>query len=197
MKIVKRLKPGKKEKKSIQNKYQIDQSGKIEQTNKDTVVAYSNSSQHAVLIPRKLKRRIQEIFRMHGFTSLFIYYLFSVGIFYLLESLKQESDIVIDTEYPGKEKLIGQFITMLLGANQKPKHEITFARIGNRPRAHYAAKDVFDKKIKPNRILLLIDIIKALKKTDGRLRECLATLVDVQIRSYKRIIPKKYRKNKR
>lgn len=140
------------------SKYQIDQSGKIEQTNKDTVIAYSDGAQYAVVIPK--------------------------------------SDIVIDTEYPGKEKLITQFVHMLLQANQNPNHEITFARIGSEPRAHYAAKDVFDKKKKPDRILLLGDIIKALKKTDGRLKECLSTLVDAQSRSYVKRIPKDRRKVK-
>ena len=74
-------------------KYQIDQSGKIEQMSKDSVIAYSNNSKASILIPRKLKRRLQEVFRLHGFTKLFIYYLFSVGIYYLIEKLKQPQDI--------------------------------------------------------------------------------------------------------
>ncbi len=167
-------------------KYQIDQSGKIEQMSKDSVIAYSNNSKAAILIPRKLKRRLQEVFRLHGFTSLFIYYSFSVGIYYLIEKFKQPEDITVDTEYPGKDKIISQFINKLLEKNKKPKHYIQFSRIGNRPPAHYVAKDVFNKKIKPNRLLTLGDFIEALKKTDGRLRECLTTLVDVQSRSYKR-----------
>ena len=167
-------------------KYQIDQSGKIEQMSRDSVIAYSNNSKAAILIPRKLKRRLQEVFRLHGFTSLFIYYLFSVGIYYLVEGLTAQADITVDTEYPGKDKIIKQFTTALLKNNNKPNHNIEFARIGNRPPAHYAAKDVFDKKTMANWILTMEQFIKALKKTDGRLRECLATLVDVQSRSYKK-----------
>lgn len=177
--------------------YQVDQSGKVEQTNKDTVIAYSNGTQYAIVIPRKLKRKLQEVFRVHGFTTLFIYYLFSVGLFYLLKNLKQENTVVVDTEYPGKDRIIKQFVLALLEANRSPRHNISFARIGNRPPAHYAAKDVFDKKKKPGRILLLIDIIKAIKKTDGRLRECLSTLVDVQTRSYKKIVTQKNMKVKK
>lgn len=176
-------------------KYQIDQSGKIEQTNKDSVIAYSNSSKAAILIPRKLKRRLQEVFRLHGFTSLFIYYLFSVGIYYLIEPLKQPEDITVDLEYPGKDKIISQFVFGLIEKNKKPKHHIRFARIGNQPPAHYAAKDVFDQKTRPNRILTMDEFIKALKKTDGRLRECLTTLVDVQSRSYKKHSSTKLKKN--
>lgn len=176
--------------------YEIDQSGKIEQTNKDTVIAYSNGSQYAVVIPRRLKRRLQEVFRLHGFTSLFIYYLFSVGIFYLLQSLKQKSSVIVDTEYPGNERLILQFVKMLLEANRVPTHDVTFGRIGNRPPAHYAAKDVFDKKKKPDRVLQIVDFIRALKKTDGRLRECLSTLVDAQARPYTKRLPRRSRKVK-
>lgn len=177
-------------------KISIDQSGKIEQTSKDTVIAYSNGNQYAIVIPRRLKRKIQEVFRLHGFTSLFVYYLFSVGLYYLIEHLSETTDIVIDTEYPGKEKIINGFLSGFLEKNKKPSHNIHFARIGNRPRAHYAAKNVFDKKIKGNKILTLKDIIQAIKKTDGRLRECLSTLVDAQARSYKKRIPKKGRKVK-
>lgn len=134
--------------------YQIDQSGKIEQTNKDTVIA------------------------------------FSVGVCYLIDHLKKISEITIDIEYQGKDKIIKQFIIRQLEKNSKPTHNINFARIGNSPPAHYAAKDVFDRKIKADRKLTLVNFTEALKKTDGRLRECLSTLVDVQSRS----ISKRYHK---
>lgn len=171
--------------------YQIDQSGKIEQTDKDTVIAYSNGKPYAVLIPRKLKRRCQEAFRLHGFTSVFIYYLFAVGVFYALEKLTKGAQIIIDDEYPNREKLIKSFVQMLLRRNQKPQHAIHFARIGNRPSAHYAAKDVFDRKKECNKRVTMADIIEALKKTDGRLRECLSTLVDARSRSIKTMLPRK------
>lgn len=176
--------------------YQIDQSGKIEQTNKDTVIAYANNTQYAVLIPRRIKRKVQEVFRLHGFTQLFIYFLFSVGVYYLLESLQGKSETIIDTEYPGKDKILLNFLNSLLKKNRKPNHNIRIARIGNRPPAHYAAKDVFDKKIPPNRVLSLEDIIRALKKTDGRLRECLSTLVDAQARSMNKKYHKGFKKSR-
>lgn len=177
--------------------YQIDQSGKIEQTNKMTVIAFSDSTKYAVVYPAKIKHKIQEVFRMHGFTALFIYYSFSVGVYYLLEHLEQKSYITIDLEYPGKDKIIKQFVDSLLKKNNKPDHDINFARIGNRPLAHYAAKDVFDKKIKANKILSVKDIIKAIKKTDGCLRECLSTLVNIQSRSYKAKISQRGKKVKK
>lgn len=170
-------------------KIYIDQSGKIEDTAKDTVLALSNHHQYAVLIHKKTKRQIQEQFRQLGLTKLYIYHLFSVGIFYLLKSLPQPTEVTIDLEYFGKDKIILSLIEKLFTEYQIPGHHITFARIGNKPKVHYAAKDVFDKKIPPNQVLNYEKIIRVLKKTDGRLRECLSTLVSVQPRSYKKNIP--------
>lgn len=178
-------------------RYQVDQSGKIEDTAKDTIIAYANTTQYAVKLPRRLKRKIQEIFRLHGFTSLFVYYLFSVGVFYLLSNLEKTSEVVIDLEYPGKDQIMNAWISEFLEKNGIPAHHITFARIGSRPRAHYAAKDVFDRKKLSDRVLNLEDIIQALKKTDGRLRECLSTLVDARPRSLKTKYHKRDRKSTR
>lgn len=112
--------------------YQIDQSGKIEQTAQDTILAYANSTEYALRIPKKLKRKIQELFRVNG--------------------------------------------------------------IGNQPKVHYAAYNVFINKKKPERILHLKEALQLIKKTDGRLRECLSTLVDAQTRSvkasYQKLTPK-------
>jgi len=162
--------------------YQIDQSGKIEQTNKNTVLALSNKKQYAIVIPRKIKRQLQEIYRRKGLTKFFIYQIFALGIYFLLEPLKDACEITIDIEYPGKNKIITSFIKAFLETNEKPIHELRFKRIGNKPRVHYAAHDIFTKKKKADKILSLKEIMKAIKKADGRLRECLSTLVGARPR---------------
>jgi len=167
-------------------KYQIDQSGKIEQTNKNTVIAFSNGKQRAVLITRKVKRQIQENFRKRGFTKIFIYQLFSIGIYFLIKGFKHEETFIIDLEYPGKDKIIYEMLHELLSSHNKPDHEFRFAKIGNRPRAHYAAKNVFDGKKKAEKILTFEEVMKATKKADGRLRGCFSTLVGVQPRPIKK-----------
>lgn len=43
--------------------YKADQSGKIEQTNKNTVVAISNGKKFTVLLKAKDKRLLQDLFR--------------------------------------------------------------------------------------------------------------------------------------
>ena len=100
-------------------KYQIDQSGKIEQTDKNTVIAYSNGTQRAILIHRKVKRQIQEMFRERGITKYFIYQTFAVGVYLLIRNLKEIQKITIDQEYPEKDRLIKQIILDLLKKKQK------------------------------------------------------------------------------
>ena len=167
-------------------KYQIDQSGKIEQTEKPTVLAYTNDRSRSLLIPAKTKRQLQETFRRCGMTKVFVYHIFAAGIFCLISNLKQKTEIVIDKEYPGKEKLLSELIKKQLSVHGKPIHNISFKRIGNQPKVHYAAHDVYVKKKKPDIIISLTKIIRVLKKTDGRLRECLSTLVSARPRSIKK-----------
>ncbi len=177
-------------------KYQIDQSGKIEQTEKSTILACTNSSTYTILIQGRVKRRLQEAFRKSGMTKLFIYYIFAVGIFFLLQNKKQLSTVTIDTEYPGKERLILDLIKKISTYYKIPLHDCNFARIGNKPKVHYAAHDVFVKKKKADKILNIYEITEVLKKTDGRLRECLSTLVGAQSQSVEKVYKKANKKSR-
>lgn len=175
--------------------YQIDQSGKIENTEKSTILAACNHDAYAIMIPAKVKRQFQEICRREGLTRLYVYILFALGVSMLLSQLIDPSNVTVDIEYPGKEKLIKDLITIFM---KKLKTDINFARIGNKPRVHYAAHDVYSKKKRADRIVSLQEILQTIKKTDGRLRECLSTLVGARPRSmievYTSILPKSRRK---
>lgn len=161
-------------------RYQIDQSGKIENTEKPTVIAVCNHTTVAILIPAKVKRQFQEICRHRGLTRLYIYVLFAIGVSLLLTELKTRSKITIDTEYPGKEKLLNDLIKIFVG---KQKINLDFARIGNRPKVHYAAHDVYTQKNEADKVISLQEILQTTKKADGRLKECLSTLVGARARS--------------
>lgn len=50
---------------------EIDQSGKIENTNKDTVIAFSDDTCGSILIKAVDKREIQKIFRDIGKSRIF------------------------------------------------------------------------------------------------------------------------------
>lgn len=173
--------------------FQIDQSGKIEDTAKDTALALCNDSEKVIVIPKKLKRKLQEFYRLDGLTRVFIYQTFSVGIYLLIKDLKSLSSITIDKEYTGKEMLIKELVEIFLESNKKPIHNIAFKKIGENPKVHYLANDVLNKKRKANKIVSQEEVFSTLKKTDGRLRECLSILVGARPRSYKENIPYKKR----
>lgn len=175
----------------------IDQSGKIEDTAKNTVAAFSNDKQYAVLIPKKLKRQVQEIYRRCGLPRLFVPHLFSVGVFLAISQLKQPTSVTVDLEYPGKEKSLKQQIQLLLKQLRGFEIDIRFSRIGNRPRVHYAAHNVFTGKKKPDHIVSLTEVLRIIKKTDGRLRACFSTLVDARPRSMRVEYQKKSKKSRR
>lgn len=89
-------------------KYQIDQSGKIEQTNQDTVLAITGKDiSYCIKITSKTKRQLQEYFRSIGQPNLFIYKSFTAAVYLLLNTFNMRvSQVEIDREYPGQEKLI-------------------------------------------------------------------------------------------
>lgn len=144
---------------------EIDQSGKIEDTAKDTVIACANSEKRAVLIPKRVKRQTQEMFRRSGLMRMFVYELFAVGIFFLIRSFRRPQQLTIDIEYPGKDLIIASMVHELLVSHDKPLHELYFARVGNHPAAHYAAKDVFDGKKEADHTLTFEEILRVIRAT--------------------------------
>lgn len=177
---------------------EIDQSGKVEDTSRRTVIAYASDkgTTRSVLISARTKRRIQEELRRYGQTKLFIYKIFAVGVFTLVKGLKKSDTAVIDLEYQGKDKIITELVVRLLKSNRQSTPTIEFKRIGNRPRVHYAAKSVFDGKKRPDVILSEAELWRQIKKTDGRLRGCISTLVGAQPRSFKKNYNRRGRKRK-
>lgn len=118
--------------------YKIDQSGKVEYTTHNTVVAFSNGKKAAILIKAKEKRILQEHFRKVGKGQIFTFRLFSLLIFLLLKSEKFE-EIIIDTEYPGRGDLIKNYLLhdfRRIGRKIDPK-TIRFHQIGKNCEAHW------------------------------------------------------------
>jgi hypothetical protein len=128
---------------------EIDQSGKIEKTNKITVVAFSNTERRSISITGKDKRLIQTLYRKKGQPKIFRYKLFAVLIFALIKDVIKPSDlIIIDREYLGYEKLIQEFILEI--AKKKGvkiyKENVKFHLIGKKSRAHDKAVSSFRSK---------------------------------------------------
>ena len=111
-------------------KIEIDQSGKIEQTAKDTVLAISNGDWDTIIIKARTKRQIQEIFRRHGQNKNFVLFTFSASLAILIKrNSKHYKNITIDTEYTGKGPIIKEIVLEIL-SSEKQTPSIMFGRIG-------------------------------------------------------------------
>ncbi len=100
-------------------KIEIDQSGKIERTNRLTVITYSNKINRSVLITAKDKKSIQSIFRKINQPRVFISKVFASAIYFLIKKDFRKIDtIIIDKEYPGHEKYIKRLIIEILEKNK-------------------------------------------------------------------------------
>lgn len=139
-------------------KIYIDQSGKIENTNKHTILALSNDQKCSVLIPAKIKRQLLEIFRMKGNKKRFIFRTFAAGIFILLKYAKlNNKEIVIDMEYPGRDKQIKIFLETMTSKDAM-SFEFVFQRIGKKSDAHHIAYQTNKKRLQANKIVNLKEI---------------------------------------
>ena len=90
---------------------EIDQSIKIEQTDRDTAVAFSNHVSRCALIRAKDKQELQKIFRVAGKRRMFVYRVFAILVFLLIKDYLQKIDtITIDREYLGWEFQVKDYL---------------------------------------------------------------------------------------
>ncbi len=145
--------------------FEIDQSGKIEQTAKDTILCLSNHTWYAVRISAHAKRQLQEIFRRNGQIRNFVLFTFCAGLAILIRKSKILSTITIDEEYSGKNHSI-KAILLEMFSNLSLNSDITFRRIGKQSSAHLHAKEVATGKQKPTTIITTEALLKIIKKTE-------------------------------
>ncbi len=128
----------------------IDQSGRVEETNKLTIVALALLS--------KTKKELQQIFRNNGKPKTFPIVIFSDLVFMtMLRSKIYPQELIIDMEYPGHENTIKNIIITLCTRYKKKSPEIYFANIGKNDPAHTSAWNTYTKKIKANVVVKLAD----------------------------------------
>ena len=139
---------------------EVDQSGKVEDTSKSTVLAFSNDKTGAVILMARDKRRLQEMFRRIGAPRLYVDYVFSTLVIVLLRRLSC-GKVTIDLEYPGHTKIISSLITTKLNI------DIEWKSIGKRSPAHDLAYKAFSKKLKAVRKVSAKDIWKLAQKITG------------------------------
>lgn len=146
-------------------KYQIDQSGKIEQTNKNTVLALANGSWDAIIVSGKTKRQIQEIFRRHGQIRNYILFVFSALLASLIKRNKTISQVLVDTEYPGKDAIIKNIVLEMLNG-EKIIPDIHFGFVGKESPSDEKASRITHKKEEAKKELNLKEIMRLIKRTE-------------------------------
>lgn len=145
----------------------VDQSSKLENTNKDTVIAYANSKQKSLVIKAHDKREIQRFFREANKPTIYVFKTFAVLIYLLIrDDLSRIDGIEIDREYPGKEWLVKQYLLQLIRRYHHSatfdKEAIDFCLVGKRHGAHKLAIEVFRQKASPDLVVSYEDVAKYL-----------------------------------
>ncbi len=150
---------------------EVDQSNKIERTERDTVLALSNDEQRAIVIPARIKRDAIVWLRRRKKSDKMIYLrLFAAGLFILLrphlaDIIKCGKYIVVDTEYDGHEsKIKGMFLRHAHTAGLPlSKEAISFARVGKSSGAHQIAWRVQRRHLAPDHRVSLGELMELVK----------------------------------
>jgi len=90
--------------------YQVDQSGKVEDTSKLTIVCVAGKKIKTLKIYAREKRRLITTMRRLDYPKkIFIYKIFAALVFILIKEEKIDN-LSIDKEYPGHEGFIKEII---------------------------------------------------------------------------------------
>ena len=142
---------------------EVDQSGKIEQTNKDTVLAFSNKISYAVLIPARVKREAINLLRATGKRGKKVYMLlFAAALYQLLKDhLDQVDLIIVDIEYEGNEQDVKLMLLNLIWRNHPayPAANITLRHIGKKSPAHKKALATYRGVARADRTLKVEELL--------------------------------------
>jgi hypothetical protein len=147
----------------VRHHVEVDQSVKIEQTQGDTVLAFSDDIERAILVTAEVKRACQQELRAKGVKpGMIALRMFAAGILLLLENQMEDiGSVTIDTEYEGKE---GEIKGLLLRSIFKwipafPKETITFRGIGRQSRAHLLAWQIHKGQRQPDKRVALRELL--------------------------------------
>jgi len=142
---------------------EVDQSGKIEKMNVDTVLAFSDGKSAAVLIPTEVKRVCLQALRRGGRRkTTIVLRIFAAGLFFLLKDILEEVTLVtIDQEYPGREGDIKGVLLRLIWASGRrfERERVVFRQVGKKSAAHFKAYGVYKGFQKADRILTAEEIL--------------------------------------
>lgn len=132
-------------------KVEIDQSGKLEQSQTDTIMAYANSHNDSVIVKSTVKQQVIRLLRYSPISqkdACMIW--FAVVIFLLVKDVSKNTTLIIDKEYPGRERIIEKILSKLLQEyyNNRWSGSIRFQKIGKASPAHIVAWSLHRSKQK-------------------------------------------------
>lgn len=140
---------------------EIDQSGKVEQTSKPTILAGANGIKISLMIAAREKQKLQRFFRSVGKPQMYVYTVFAALVVILIRShFHSLGRIVIDTEYLHQDTLLRNLITELL-RKEEPDFDpslIEFRQIGKGSPAHDLANRIYKRRQKPNLRITALDV---------------------------------------
>lgn len=147
---------------------EIDQSGKVEDTRKLTVVCFADGKVKTLLISAKEKRRTLIAMRAIDIPRKnFVFRIFAGLVFLLIKDEKIDS-LIVDREYPGHEAVIRNILLALFRKNNIKIPEVFFSQIGKQSKAHQEAIAVFKGKRKPDIVVKANDVFSIFFKYSNK-----------------------------
>lgn len=134
---------------------EVDQSGRTDVLTDDTVLAFSDGIQAAILIPADVKRQCYQRLKATGLRKRLIgIRLFAAGLVLLPRPYIATLELItIDLEYDGWEATIKEHLLRHLREEQPDlsNQQIAFGRIGKGARAHDVALATYRGDREPDR----------------------------------------------
>lgn len=145
--------------------YQIDQSGKIEFTGKNTVICLANGQVFTIKISAVEKRKlISTLKEIRKPNKTYAYDIFAALIYTIL-SKNATTEVEIDREYPGHEAGIKERIIQYFEKNNLKTPQVSFGLVGKKCKAHLYGLSVFQGKSRATSIVTAQDILEVILST--------------------------------
>lgn len=154
---------------------QVDQSGKVNETNRPTALAMANGMDFSIRISAREKRKVVEELRRRrpGWKSKQIYLRMFATLLYLLlkDDIERMGRVIVDTEFSGAENQrdIKDWVLTLLRRQgiRVYRQQLVFQQIHRgkkEPPAHKLAWRVFKGYVKPDKIITAEDVLGEFSK---------------------------------
>lgn len=148
---------------------EVDQSGKVERTRMDTVLAFFDGQHYAIRIPATVKRAVLHVVRQKrkpsGSKKAVYLRLFAAGLYLLIrDHLNVLDHIIIDTEYSGREADIRGMLLLLIRRTDPlySADRIMFRQVGKKSPAHSLAWEIFRGKRQPDHVVTESELLDVL-----------------------------------